>query len=70
MMGDLCLRRETSHPGHLGACLRVEVCGVPGASVTILGKRVEPLSRPWSDPWNHAVSPRGAGVPSRACPRL
>ena len=39
-MGDLCLRRETSRPGGLGACLRVEVCGVSGASVTIWGKRV------------------------------
>ena len=40
MVGDLCLRREAPRPGCLGACLRVEVCGVPGASVTIWGKRV------------------------------
>ena len=40
MVGDLCLRREASRLGCLGACLRVEVCGVSGASVTIRGKRV------------------------------
>ena len=39
MVGDLCLRREASHPGCLGACLQVEVCGVSGASVAIRGKR-------------------------------
>ena len=38
-MGDLCLRREASHPGCLGACLQVEVCGVSDASVAIRGKR-------------------------------
>ena len=40
MAGDLCLRRERSIAGCLGACLHLEACGVSDASVTIRGKRV------------------------------
>ena len=70
LVGDLCLRREAPRPEYLGACLRVEVCGVSGAGSRFGANGSEPVSRPWSDRWNHAVSPRGAGAPNRVCSGL